>query len=960
MADNPLTLEKMLRGSQNLDVWETATSGDENTDWTNLVGDKGPSLKKAIKLIMSKAPINSTPFATKAALLADTTLTDNALAFVYNDTDDSNGLYQKVSGAWVYQTWNPTNATKQYVKDNVKSFVGLRSGINIIDPSKRVDGYYVNYAGGTLNAAPWMSTLGAYEIKPSTEYQTNVEYYQQFAFYDAGMNYISGQANPGDSRKFTTPANAKYVKFSVLTDDIPKFMVTESSVFPSAYTPYVEYKDDLRVKGNQLEDVIVDASNVTNLASTVQNSVGIYQLNIIDKSKRIDGYYVNFSAGNLNQAAWMSTLGEYPIKPNTEYQVTSTYIQQFAFYDANMKYVSGLPNPAANHKFVTPANARFVKFAILPSDIDTFVVAESSVFPTEYKPHTAKILKGIELPNSNNVTTITVSADITDTEAQFTGKNAIQEAIDSITDASATNRYKILVKAGLYKITKANEYIGNRGYPAMICPKDYVDIVGQGNDKTIVWAELPYDDSQIGASIDGNTYDRYKYQTIYNFANNVTIEDITFVAVNLRYTLHQDSPIGANKSRHYKNVNLLFKGNKGALKPFGLGTYEGEQTYVSGGYSESDTSMAFSCHNNSKFNTPSLWHFEGHNFTSLGSNIVIQPQNLGSLVNDKIELIGCSFGGQGYVINYFDQWGTAQDVGDHFNHAEWQITGYGNDPFLFTNNSDGYSLRIKSNAAVGVGNKVRFDVNSTAYPLLVKDKHRNTDVNLYVDSLELVDGYIAKDGSVGLPAQAIGAIDISAKSYENDAGVNYTSLAKRLGDLSSNSKTLTVLVNGVANNIVFNKNYSNMTNAQIIAEINAQLTNATADVYSYGRDYYPMMSDVSEYVYNTTNNFIPKGSLITKQGGAIKLANGNDKVFGVALDDIPVVTTDSQGIKRGQGRVLKRGYISADRSKAHFVLADNQNPSIGTRFAVSNGQLVTDNNGKISVDIDNSIVSINC
>lgn len=137
MADNPLTLEKMLRGSQNLDVWETATSGDENTDWTNLVGDKGPSLKKAIKTIMSKAPINSTPFATKAALLADTTLADNAFAFVYNDTDYNNGLYQKISGQWVYLKYN-----KQYV---------LKTTGNLYSSQNQTVGYYIVIKSGQFN-----------------------------------------------------------------------------------------------------------------------------------------------------------------------------------------------------------------------------------------------------------------------------------------------------------------------------------------------------------------------------------------------------------------------------------------------------------------------------------------------------------------------------------------------------------------------------------------------------------------------------------------------------------------------------------------------------------------------------------------------------------------------------------------------------------------------------------------
>ncbi|MFV7480287.1 hypothetical protein ACNPMW_08995 [Acinetobacter junii] len=80
----------------------------------------------------------------------------------------------------------------------------------------------------------------------------------------------------------------------------------------------------------------------------------------------------------------------------------------------------------------------------------------------------------------------------------------------------------------------------------------------------------------------------------------------------------------------------------------------------------------------------------------------------------------------------------------------------------------------------------------------------------------------------------------------------------------------------------------------------------------------------------------------------------------IALDDIPVMITTSEGVKKGEGRVLKRGYIYANQGRTHFVLSDNQNPQLGARFSVNNGQLVTDVNGKISVDIDEGVVSINC
>ena len=152
-----------------------------------------------------------------------------------------------------------------------------------------------------------------------------------------------------------------------------------------------------------------------------------------------------------------------------------------------------------------------------------------------------------------------------------------------------------------------------------------------------------------------------------------------------------------------------------------------------------------------------------------------------------------------------------------------------------------------------------------------------------------------------------------------------------------------------------------MTNSAILTEINAALSGATADLYSYGRDYYPMMSDVTEVVYNTTATYIPKGSVVAKDGGSVRLAQAGDKIYGVALDDIPVMQTMSDGSRKGQGRVLKRGYIYSNPSKTHFVKANVHVPAVGTKFSVVNGELVNDYvNGTVSVDIDAGVVSINC
>ncbi|MBD1229841.1 hypothetical protein IDM33_01385 [Acinetobacter seifertii] len=166
----------------------------------------------------------------------------------------------------------------------------------------------------------------------------------------------------------------------------------------------------------------------------------------------------------------------------------------------------------------------------------------------------------------------------------------------------------------------------------MIEMKDYVDIEGQGENNTIIWAELPYDDADIGPSADGNVYPRLQYQTIYHYAQDAHVKDLTFIAKNLRYTLHQDNPKGAHATHNYHNVGFVYKGDRGALNPLGIGTWPGEETYLYGGRSHADIGHAFACHNNIQFTVPSGWFFEDFSFSSITNKYAILMQSDGSLL----------------------------------------------------------------------------------------------------------------------------------------------------------------------------------------------------------------------------------------------------------------------------------------------------------------------------------------
>lgn len=844
-----------------------------------------------------------------------------------------------------------TSQVKNLMAD-VRDDLGFQT-INIINPEKLLADHYVLYLTGEVGPVAGFYAAGEYPIKPNTTYKVSNGYYQQYAFYDENMVFISGEPHPTND-EFTTPENARFIKLTVPNSVMPTLMVTEKALFPADYIPYSVTIKDLTFTQDQVDQII----------PAVEKGLDFEVINIIDKDHVINNKYIDYTTGNLADNIDYVATYFLPVKENIEYTISSFYSQQFAFYDSSLTYISGLPYPVGN-KFTPPVNSAYIRMSIPKSQIDTIVVAESSIFPSDYLSHDYKIAKKLIVSGNDVKTTeIWVSADENDTDpnVKFRGNNAIQNALYSITDATSKNRYVIRAKQGIYKVDKASDFLGYLGYPAMIEMKDHVDIEGQGENNTIIWAELPYNDNDIGPSADGNVYPRNQYQTIYHYAQDAHVKDLTFIAKNLRYTLHQDNPKGAHATHKYHNVGFIYKGDKGSLNPLGIGTWEGEETYLYGGRSHSDIGHPFACHNNIQFKTPSGWFFEDFNFSSITNKYAILMQSDGSLLQDKLKLSGCSFGGVAYMLAYVDIWltGNTSLNRDSFNHAEWHIFGHGNEPFLFENLiSNGLCLRFKSNT-VGQGKTIRFDTTSSAFDILIKNNQSNVESAIYVDSREYIDGYIAQDGSVGLPAIAFGCKDLTDASYLYDQGVKYTSLSVRLGDCRTVNKQLKLTVDGVVNTIVFDKDYTSMSNQTILNEINSQLTNAVADLYVYGREYYPTITDVSEAVYNNTSTYIPKGSLVTKSGGFVRLANGNDKVYGVALDNIPVMFIDSEGVRKGQGRVLKRGYISSKPTDAFYVLADNQNPAIGTRFKVVNGQLVTDANGSISVNIDSGVISINC
>jgi len=120
------------------------------------------------------------------------------------------------------------------------------------------------------------------------------------------------------------------------------------------------------------------------------NNIFSNDINIADLSKSTAGYYVIYSNGVIAVNAAFSVLGAYEIIPSTLYQVPADYSQQFAFYDENMVYISGLASADSNHQFTTPSNAKYIKLSVLNSQLARFMLCKASEYPPTYTPFAVK------------------------------------------------------------------------------------------------------------------------------------------------------------------------------------------------------------------------------------------------------------------------------------------------------------------------------------------------------------------------------------------------------------------------------------------------------------------------------------------------------------------------------------------------------------------------------------------
>jgi hypothetical protein len=370
---------------------------------------------------------------------------------------------------------------------------------------------------------------------------------------------------------------------------------------------------------------------------------------------------------------------------------------------------------------------------------------------------------------------------------------SIQEAIDSITDASKDKTYDVLIYDD-WEIDNINDlqtYTGWHWY-YLFATKDYVNVRGVGEKRIVVSVKLPNDVPALYLE---------RTQTVW-FDGNSTIENLDIRLTNGRYPVHSDSKVNENCVQKIKNCQMIHYGNQDADHfaswqsdyALGLGTWSG-QSFIVEDCELIARHQAAVWHTNSLFEKPSKLEVRNTTTISQDKYRSWEITELGSAQKNAALFENCSF--QGKVIR----------AGGWYHNQ--------------TNRDNAFTLLIDVTA-----------IDCTGFQL---DNFNFGEVLQFAgcvvtggNARELIYG--TGDGN----EQQHGEIELSETNHYG--GGYFSALGNRLGDCTQSPKTLTIS-GAVKATIVFDKNYGGdsqkpplISNANIIADINKQLSRNIASI----------------------------------------------------------------------------------------------------------------------------------
>lgn len=401
----------------------------------------------------------------------------------------------------------------------------------------------------------------------------------------------------------------------------------------------------------------------------------ITSFNLFNPAKATTGYYIG-SGGNPVATSANYFVSDYiPITGGKRYYLQGTQNQGLAYYDANKTYLS---YDTANHAngTNTSTSAAFIRFTGVTANINTTFLMDAEIRPyiiniatnerfVYSEGNVADELRNETKIFSHEVSTAAELCSAITAVAQF-----------ALPDNIITNIY---LNEGTYVLTRAlTGNVPNSGSNGLTLPNN-CNLIGKGKGAI------------ISLDLTGETASVQSLQSTLNLNKNNNLENITLIAKNCRYALHNDGgSTNANATEHFKNCTFIHEGNPDGNWAYPTSVGEGTCSNANIIYEDCifrSPLRGYYLHNQTAQTAPSYHKYINCIFTGVNNGISFALESLNSGVSDVIELNGCTFNG------IFDcRRSTSAPAG--FDSNDFAIFGHGNngikENFYFTDGNPYY------------------------------------------------------------------------------------------------------------------------------------------------------------------------------------------------------------------------------------------------------------------------------
>ena len=268
------------------------------------------------------------------------------------------------------------NTFEQKAVKAVDLLGGLFESLNLFNPNDScvVPNAYVTYSSGKINSHNSYNLSGWIPVEAG-EYYIGAAGATQACFYDANKNYISGVSALSNAGGTQAPANAAYMRVSVLKTHEATMMIVKGTGVPS-YQPFgLILKDVYKTRPNW-EDI----SGVQVSPSQTSFFLNVKSTNLINPAELETGHFIKSNNGDVGTSESYDATGWIPVEGGAYY--SAYYCGQTAFYDENKIYISGVSS-IHNSSFQAPANAAYMRTSKWAANADARVNKGTTVLPYE-------------------------------------------------------------------------------------------------------------------------------------------------------------------------------------------------------------------------------------------------------------------------------------------------------------------------------------------------------------------------------------------------------------------------------------------------------------------------------------------------------------------------------------------------------------------------------------------------